>query len=221
MSQRSNNKNHNRRHEKQLVEKDNDADDHLKVLRDSARTAQSTVAMSNETLTMLSQQNETIDNIDRTLDNTNERLTVANRVVRTMGGFFGALYGVVAPSSKKKTHSTSAAAGPSNVPPDELREHALNVKRQNIAREYGVTTTSTTTTKTTPQGGDSTLLTVRDDDDTLLDSISNSVGQLKHNALVTRDTLEYQNGRLASIDAKVDVTSERIRKTTAKVRELT
>ena len=172
------------------------------ILRKAARTAQQTVEIANDNSRVLAEQGEVIDKIDRTLDDTQKKIGVANYVLKSMSGFKGIVYGIFASAPKAQT-PTPTPLVPTRT--EKVEAAAAPSTAKGSSRLGGLTPSS-------PQ---------QSEEDKLLDMISNSVSLLKENARETGTTLNCQNKKLARVEEKADQTTGMIKKAAIKTRTIT
>ena len=171
------------------------------LLRKAARTAQQTVEIANENSRVLAEQGEVIDKIDKTLDDTQKKIGVANHVLKSMSGFKGIVYGIFSSAPKE---SVKREATP---PPNLLNEPSV--------RKVATVTSATNSKAPGASAG------AQSEEDKLLDMIASSVSLLKENARETGTTLDRQNKKLEGVEKKTDETTGMIKKAAIKTRTIT
>ena len=203
------------------------------ILRKTARTTAETVDIGDHTMTQLRAQGETIDRVDRKMDEAEYNLKVSDRLVKGIGSvggmvstWFSRKPKVAPPKQEKKPGWLDSWMGKKKKPEfDELEDprqkaqqdirarHERDQKERLVAARNGEPVAKTT--------GPSNPGALTKEEEDLLDIISGDVGRMHQQANHTTEILGEQQKKLDSLSTKVDNVNDHMRKTTRNIKKIT
>lgn len=187
--------------------------DNVAVLRRAARTVAETVEIAEDNTRVLVQQGETIDNIDRKLDEVQHKVNVANYMLKSMDGITGAIRSLFSSAPKKPESTLSSTLAQQTAPVPVVPSTR---QRSPVARDRASSRAASGGIVLQPYKPPE-----QSEEEHLLDTIGASVALLKQNAVQTGQMLDKQTTKLADVQKKTDETTAQIQKASWKTKTIT
>lgn len=178
-----------------------------KFLTEAVRTSHSTIGTGDATIQELNRQGETIDRVDKGVDNIEYELKVSDKLVKNMSGLTGMVASWFMRDPKpKKSKATCCTAESTAVRSDEQRAKYAS------ERKTSELTSASSATTSNPHDVEA---------DKLLNELANNLSVMRDQAHTQQEILRTQHKQLDALSAKVDKTNQHMRKTESNIKKIT
>eukprot|EP00388_Colpodella_angusta_P040392 GDKK01050071.1.p1 GENE.GDKK01050071.1~~GDKK01050071.1.p1 ORF type:complete len:236 (-),score=26.91 GDKK01050071.1:62-769(-) len=179
-----------------------------RYLTEAVRSSHATVNTGHATTQELAKQGETIERVDKGVENIEYELKVSDKLVKNMSGLTGmvASWFMKDPKPKKKSDAACCKADDSAV------------RKDTKSKSYSVPdrSTTTTTTSTSDNANPHDIET-----DKLLGELANNLSVMRDQAHTQQGILRDQHKQLDELTKKVDKTNQHMKKTDANIKKIT